>query len=423
MNAGDGRLVCTVEADRGWIEILTPELPVLPGKKRKVEYRIQTALLKEGDHAATIRVRSNGGDAAVPVTLSLVPPNPVLTHPAELHLGTATRADGVASPLAVRNSGVGTLRLNIVADDSRASVSPSELSLAPGPPARVLVAVAVDGLAGGDHSFKLHYSGTGGSGETTVHFRVPVEAVEVPERVDLGDLLGGRRLTIELPVKNTSPDPVRLSLIADQSWLKPRTYALDLRGGEAIELPVLVELPEGVYGRLNCILRLEGRTLRRAVAVTAVARRIKLVAVPAELDLGNMKANAERAIVFQVSNWGDYPAEIKDLHVPGELEVWVRRRSIQPGASVPVIGRAKLNADTVGRRARTSIALGDDALVHISARVSRSRWPQFIGAMLGLTALAGMLVAGRAGNLHVLGIALGLGMILLAALLQLYNRG
>src|SRR5262249_49331562 len=148
---------------------------------------------------------------------------------------------------------------------------------------------------------------------------------------------------------------------------KPATEQIAVRPGEMVAIPFRLDLEPGVFGTVVSAIRLEGRTLRHAVAVRAAARKVELVVLPQTLALGDMTPGEERAVTFQVVNMGELTAEIHESHVRGELEIWLHRQSVKPGTTATLAGRVKLNARTVGRQVHAVVALADQASVVFSA--------------------------------------------------------
>jgi hypothetical protein len=134
--------------------------------------------------------------------------------------------------------------------------------------------------------------------------------------------------------------------------------------------------------------------VRGRVAVRATARKVELVVVPDAVALGPVRPGAERAFVLDVTNAGELAVEIPDLHVPGELEVWLRRATVPPGARVAVAGRVRVNARAPGREVRAVIDLAGAAAVPCLARVAQPAVPRgLVVATLTLaTAVGGVLV-------------------------------
>ena len=412
LNAGDGHLNCSIVADRPWIEILTPDLAIAPGKYRRVEYRISAPQMNVGQHAATIAIHTNGGHASVPVSVTVVEPQPMLTVLGDLDLGTLTTGHVATGVLFVRNSGVGLLKLQSHTNNDRVTVSPRELAIAPGPPAKLAVTISLDGLFGGEHSYPLSVTGNGGSGTATVRFRLPIEQVEVPSLLDIGKRLAGRSTQEVLILQNTSPDSVRLSIRTANSWIHSLVDAIEVQPGAMAEIPLQLNLSQSVHGELTGVLWIEGRSLRHQVRIQVNACNIELIVVPKRVDLGHMKPGEERAIVVQVANKGDFPAEINDCHIPGDLEVWLRRQTIQPGSTVPLIGCVKLNSLSVGKQLAASVRLAEVAVLRISARVRRPRFPRLVSASLAMSGLGVGLILGMNGYQVLGGSAMLVGLLL-----------
>jgi hypothetical protein len=391
-NTGDGRLVCTITADVPWVQVLTSELSVGAGKKRRVEFRIDSPNMQIGKNTAVIRIHSNGGNAEVPLSLTVVEPDPGLELLGNLDLGTVSYGAAVSGHLSVRNGGVGLLQLQTHPEDSRVTVSPAELALSPGPPAKVSVSVAVAGLDGGPHAFGVRFSSNGGTGRAEVRFRLPVELVEVPALIDLGDQAVGRSTGDAIRVRNTGQDRVALRIAADNSWVHPVLDRVIVKPGAMVSIPFQVNLAPGVEGPLASTIRLEGHTVRHAVAVRVVAKKVDLVASPPVLALGGLIPGEEREVVFQVVNKGEVGADVRASHSPGELEVWIQRRRVPPGETATMAARVKMNAQCIGMEVRTVVDLGDELVVRFTAQVA-SPTPQRLPA--GLAAIGGM-IAGLA---------------------------
>jgi hypothetical protein len=391
-NTGDGRLDCSVSADQPWVEILTKELKVGAGKKRRVEFRVNTPAMDIGSHLAVVRVRSNGGNVEVPVSVNVVAPEPELEVLGDADLGLLTIDTPATGHLAVRNVGVGLLKLQARPDDARVTVTPAEMTLAPGPPSKLAVAVAVADLDGGSHSYGVRFTSNGGSGQSAVKFRLPIEEIDAPSVIDLGDRAAGRPASETLRVRNTGPNRIALTLRAEHSWLRPETDRVVLKPGELVSVPIRMHLPHGVFGPVTSTVRLEGRKLRHAVAVRAVARKVDLAVVPRAINLGEMRPGAEREVTFDMVNRGEMTADVRDSHTPGDLQVWVRRETVKSGETVTLTARVRMNSRAIGQQVKTVVTLADRVSLEFSATVVRSK----IQAILGFVAIVVGLVAGIA---------------------------
>jgi hypothetical protein len=80
-------------------------------------------------------------------------------------------------------------------------------------------------------------------------------------------------------------------------------------------------------------------------------------------------------------------AEIRDMHVPGDLEIWVRRQIIQPGATVPLVGRVKMNSRTIGKQVGSAAELGGEVVVQFAALVGREHSTRVLTTLSGVTAI------------------------------------
>jgi hypothetical protein len=100
-----------------------------------------------------------------------------------------------------------------------------------------------------------------------------------------------------------------------------------------------------------------------------------------------MLPGEERPLVFEVSNRGDMVAEISDLHIPGDLEIWIRRQSIQPGATATLIGRIRMNSYATGKQIGADVRLDAETVVPLTVQVDQQRR---LGSLSTLTGVASL---------------------------------
>ncbi|MCE9565412.1 MAG: hypothetical protein K8U57_25595 [Planctomycetes bacterium] len=393
-NSGDGRLHCTVTASVPWIEVVTTELTIGPEKKRRVEFQIDAPNMPLGKSVATLRVRSDGGDLDVPLSVVVVEPQPELEVLGDAELGTLAGSSGTGF-LSVRNIGVGLLKLRAEPEVSRITVTPKHATIAPGLPFKLAVSVSVEGLAGGEHASGVHFLSNGGTGWAAVRFRLPVEDIQLPSMINLGDRAAGQPTGDALRIQNTGTDPVVLRLRSEDSSLSLGTEQVSVRPGELLAVPFRVELPRDTQGSVGWVILVEGRTLRRSVAVRAVARKIELVVIPPVVVLGDMAIGEERTIAIQLVNMGDLPAEVRDSHTSGELEVWVRKLTVQPATGETLSLRVRLNARVIGKQVRAVVPLAHEASVRFTAVVARPMMPRIAA---GLAVTTGLILGGLLGS-------------------------
>jgi hypothetical protein len=391
-NDGDGRLVCTATADQPWVRIITPELAVGPGKKRKLRYALDLPVLARGEHSATITLTSNGGKSEVPVTVHVLDPNPVLEVLSTPHVGPVSPDLPLSAFIQVRNRGVGLLSVRARSENPRVTIAPEEASVPMGPPVRFNLRIPVAGLPGGEHEVAVGFTSNGGSGRSVVRFRLPVEQVDVPALIDLGDRPAGRPTGATLRVKNTGPDRVVLDVRSEHQWVRPGCERVAVNPGETVPVPFRVDLVPGAYGPVVSTILLEGRAARYAVAVRAIARKVALVVVPGVVVLGNVRPGSERAFAVDVVNAGEIAVDVPELHVPGALEVWVRRATVRPLERVTLACRIRVNTRRTGQEVRTAVALTDDATVRCVAHVVSP----VLSRVLAATAATGGLLGGGA---------------------------
>jgi hypothetical protein len=391
-NDGDGRLTCTATADKLWVQIVTPALDVGPGKKRKLRYVLNLPVLPRGEHCAVITLATNAGTTEVPVTVHVLDPNPVLEVLPGPDLGAISPELPLSAFVQVRNAGIGLLTVRAESENPRVVVAPAEHNVPMGPPVRFNLTIPVAGLPGGEHEAAVRLTSNGGTGRAVVRFRLPVELIDAPALIDLGDRPAGRLTGDALRLKNIGPDRVTLRIRAEDQWLRPGTDRVTVNPGELVAVPFRVDLPTDVFGLVVGALVVEGRSVRHTVAVRAVARKVELIVVPSVLVLGDMAPGEERAFTVEVMNAGEIAVEVRETHVAGDLEVWIEKSTVSPGERVRLSGRARVNSRQINQQLRTQVPLDEAAALRCSARVVRSIVPR----VAAVTAVTGGLIAGGA---------------------------
>ncbi|MBN9122006.1 MAG: hypothetical protein J0I06_23165 [Planctomycetes bacterium] len=388
-NDGDGRLDLTATADAPWIQIVTPELHVAPGKKRKLRYVVDLESLPLGEHAAAIAIESNGGAATVPVTVEVLDPNPVLEIVSGPDLGLTSPDQPLSAAVQVRNSGIGLLKVRAESENPRNTLSPAEADVPPGPPVRFNLTIPVSGLTGGAYEAGVRLTSNGGAGRAAVRFRLTPEQLDVPALLDLGPREAGRVRWDWLWVRNTGQYPVTLRVRAEDA-VRLELDRVTVASLQTVPVPFYLNLPDEARGPVTGAILLEGRALRHRVAVRAVARKVELVLEQKTLDLGKLRPGEERAFTVDVVNVGEIPAEIYDAQAPGELEVRVRKATVLPGARVALVGTARANTDGTGAEVGAVVRLNHGLKLRCEATVVPPLWPR----VFAVTAAAGGLIAG-----------------------------
>ncbi len=392
-NDGDGRLECTATADQPWIQIVTPELKIAPGRKRKLRYLIDLPTLPRGEHAATITITSNGGSAEVPIKVHVLDPSPLLEVIPPRDLGLVTPQLPISAFVQVRNAGIGLLTVRAESEDPDVTVTPRSTDVPTGPPVRFNLTIPIAGLPGGRYESAVRFASNGGEGRAVLRYGLPIEQIATPPTIFLGEQPAGRPAGGSLRVQNTGPHPVTLRVRAEDQWLRPASESVSINPGETLAVPFRADLPPGVFGPVGSTIWLEGRSVKRSVTVQAVARRVELIVWPAVVNLGDLKPGSERAFVVNVTNSGEIAVEIRDTHAAGELEVWLWRASVQPGESSVVHGCVRVNSRHPNREVQTLVPLVEDAAVRCVANVVAPRKSRVLA---GAIAAGGGMIAGSA---------------------------
>ena len=389
-NDGDGPLDVTATTDQPWVKIVTPELRVGPGKKRKLRYLLNLPTLPLGEHSATITLATNGGTVEVQLTIRVVDPEPVLEVVSGPDLGMVSPELPLSAFVQVRNAGIGLMCVTAESENPRNTVTPTAAEVPVGPPVRFGLTIPVDGLPGGEYEAAVRLTSNGGAGRAAVRFRLPVEQIDAPALIDLGVREAGCPIHHWLRVKNTGAYPTALRVRGEGQGVHPGPNRVVIAPGQTASVPFRMDLPPGVLGPVVSTILLEGRAVRFAVAVRALVRKVELVVVPGVVVLGDVTPGEERAFAVEVANVGEIAAEIHEQHAPGDLETWLRPATVRPGERVTLAGRVRVNAKQTGEPVRAIISLADEVTIRFVAQVVRPRLPR----VLAVLAASGGLVAG-----------------------------
>jgi hypothetical protein len=399
-NDGAGRLDLKVTADRPWLLVVTPELRVGPGKKRKVRYVVDLPALSHGEHSGTITLESNAGPSTVPVTVHVLDPDPVLEVVQGPDLGLVSPDLPLYAFVQVRNAGVGLLQVSAECEDTRVILSPTSAEVPAGPPVRFNLMIPVSGLPGGAHEAAVRFTSTGGDGRALVRFRLPVEMIDAPALINLGDHAAGQSTVGAIRVKNTGPDQVFLHVTGEHPHIRLDGEVITVAPGQTLTVPFRVELPRGVFGPVIGSIVLEGRTVRHAVAVRVTARKVELIVAPGVVVLGDLVPGEERAFTVDVVNAGEITTALREVLVPGDLEVWIPKSTVRPGERVTLSGLVRVNVRRAPRALRVDVPLADGVTVRCVASVVAPVLPRLLAAAIaavGLVVGSALSVAGGWG--------------------------
>jgi hypothetical protein len=337
----------------------------------------------------------------------------------DFDFGTIDPTEALIGRISVRNTGIGLLKLRAEPESNLVRITPSEMTLPPGPEAQLAVSVSSHDLDGGPQTFGVNLISNGGTTRAAIRFRIPLEQIEVPATLDLGDQPAGLFSHAVLRVRNTGPDPVVLSFQAADGWLRAERKRVRIPPGDEDAIPFQIQLPRNAHGPITTRLRVAGRKFRRVISVSAVARTVQLE-VPAVLDLGKLTTGKERAVRFAVANVGEWPVELHGSHANGDLELWLFPHYLEPGETATVTGRVRMNARAIGREVRATFHLADLVSVALVARVGRRVWPRIAAGIGGLCAWMAGSIALFENRRHGVGMAL-LGLVIAAMILVIVS--
>lgn len=205
-NVGVGTLTWNISSTAAWLDVA----PASGTGDADVTLTVDRTGLGDGTYSDSLHVTSNGGNAAVVVTMAVTPPEvPVLSvTPTVLDFGPAT----TFATLQITNAGTGTLTWAVTKSESWMMLSP-EAGTGNG---AVGVTVNRNGLSEGSYGDSIAVSSNGGNAIVPVSMQVGGPMLFVaPDPLQLTN----EDPTNTLRIQNTGSGVIHWSLTTDTPWL------------------------------------------------------------------------------------------------------------------------------------------------------------------------------------------------------------
>lgn len=222
-NSGEGTVTWHIAESIPWLTV-SPTAGSVPTTTGAVTMRTATVTvtvsrlgLAPGDYSGDLAITSNGGNATIPVNMSVpVPMGQPTVAPTSLSFGPMDRSRNVT----LRNVGDAVLGWSAGMTVPWAAATPSMGDLDPGAEVAIRITVDRTGLAPGEYAGILHLDGDGNPARVSVDMTMTVAApqlVVAPEILNFGSNTNNKLIT----VTNPGMQPVNWSVdtAAFPAWL------------------------------------------------------------------------------------------------------------------------------------------------------------------------------------------------------------
>jgi len=219
-----------------WLSVDTNSGTIQPGSSQTINVTADTAGLSAGPQSATLTFTSNGGNASVPVTLTvntpLAPPPHLVVGP-PLDFGAVNQNTTTTLPETVSNSGGQPLHWNLDTTSLPGwlSVDTNTGTVQPGGQQTIKVTVNTSNLKAGPYSATLNFTSDGGNGQVAISVTVnppppppPVMGVS-PNPLNFGSVTYGNSPVLQETVSNSGGQSLLWSLdpTSVPGWLSADT--------------------------------------------------------------------------------------------------------------------------------------------------------------------------------------------------------
>lgn len=184
VNDGHGSLSWTASSGAGWLSMAPMAGSVPPRSTAQLMVNVNRGGLSYGLHQAALHFSSNGGSAALNVSVNASPSGSVPsspTNPSRLEVAKTLLDFGYAQSeisLVVHNSGDATLEWTGRSSANWVTVLPPSGRVSPHADAPVIVKVLRDKLGPGAHQTTVHIDSDGGSASVTVRANTTADGAE-----------------------------------------------------------------------------------------------------------------------------------------------------------------------------------------------------------------------------------------------------
>jgi Viral BACON domain/Flagellar-associated PapD-like len=158
----------------GWLSVDTGSGTVQPGNQQPINVTVNTSNPSPGPYSATLNFTSNGGNASIPVSVTVNAPPKIGVSPNPLDFGSVTYGNTATLQESVSNSGGQSLNWNLDPNSLPGwlSVDTSSGTVQPGNQQPINVTANTSNLSPGSYTATLNFTSNGGNVSVTVTITV-----------------------------------------------------------------------------------------------------------------------------------------------------------------------------------------------------------------------------------------------------------
>jgi hypothetical protein len=298
-NTGEGTLEWEADSDQSWMKIY----PRQGTGSDYITVQIDTAQLESRHYSGTLEIRSNGGNIAGDIDLTIIQ-GPVLSlspDPPSHDFGRLVKGDSATWQFSIRNAGSGTLEWDVVSDQQWLTINPRYGTDSD----YVTILVDSTDLEPGEFSGTLEIRSNGGNRAGDIDLTViqgPILSLSPdPPSHDFGRVVKGDSATWQFFIRNAGSGTLEWDVVSDQQWLtiNPRY------GTDSDYVTVLVDTADLEPGEFSGTLEIRSNGGNRAgdIDLTAIQGPILSVSQLSH-DFGQVVQGDSASWKFSIENAG-----------------------------------------------------------------------------------------------------------------------
>ncbi len=262
-NTGVGELQWTASHDATWLDIDSSSGTTGPAGSTDVMVNVVSAGLAPGTYGATITVSGNADNAPQTLSVSLeVTAAPVITVISDpLDFEAVIGVDPPIHEVVVRNDGGTDLDWTASSDAAWMTFKRGAGTLAPGASETDTITISVDGLAPGDYSGILTFTGNAPNSPQTLNATLSVTltpSIALSGTLDFEEYEGDDPAPRDLTVTNDGGGILHWTASADQTWVTVSPASGDVGSGSDAAIAVSVDASGLSAGTHTAVITVAG---------------------------------------------------------------------------------------------------------------------------------------------------------------------